>query len=364
MRGEVVRGLAALIVAAGVSTVSARAVGPTTQPAKGSEAAALSAATKPVANGLSKQKVINLAWQIALEQANFSPGLLDAAFGPRCKQALAEYAAAQFPGVDPYSPKIAAALGLDVDHAITTYTITDDDQAQVSTVPDDWNDRAAIASMSYSTLLDELLEKFHVARGLLQAMNPGVRLDLLAVGQTLNVPNLRPFPEAALPELATRKPDGDVPRADHLTINLTAKTIRAFDAEGKQIALFWCSVAKDKAKLPTRDAVVKEIIPNPNYTFNPEMYPEVKDVDHILTIPPGPRNPVGVMFMQLDLPGYGMHGTPHPEQIGKTGSHGCFRMTNWDAIRLSTMVHRGMVVKMVGADVAAASQPTDGSDAK
>ena len=87
---------------------------------------------------------------------------------------------------------------------------------------------------------------------------------------------------------------------------------------------------------------------NPDYTFDPRMWPEVKNVDRKLTIPPGPRNPVGLCWIGLAVPGVGIHGSPAPEMIGKTGSHGCFRLTNWDALRLSTMVRIGTPVRFVG----------------
>jgi len=116
--------------------------------------------------------------------------------------------------------------------------------------------------------------------------------------------------------------------------------------------LFHCSVAKDKAKLPARDTVVKKMAANPEYWFDPKNWPEVKNVDRVLKIPPGPRNPVGLAWIGLDIPGYGIHGNPKPELIGKTGSHGCFRMTNWDALALFPMVHVGMPVKIVNPEKA------------
>ena len=113
--------------------------------------------------------------------------------------------------------------------------------------------------------------------------------------------------------------------------------------------MFFCSIAKHKSKLPRRNGRVQVIADNPTYRFDPKMWPEVKEkVPGPLFIPPGPRNPVGRFWIGLSLPGVGMHGTPNPELIGKTGSHGCFRLSNWDAIRLSKMVDIGTPVKFVG----------------
>lgn len=100
-------------------------------------------------------------------------------------------------------------------------------------------------------------------------------------------------------------------------------------------------------KRPSGETKVVVVHRNPDYTFDPQYWPEVHNVTHKLLISPGPRNPVGLAWIGLDLPGYGIHGTPHPEMIGKTGSHGCFRMSNWDAIRLSKMIRPGAIVTFV-----------------
>ena len=144
-----------------------------------------------------------------------------------------------------------------------------------------------------------------------------------------------------------RLPSG-APRARVLQINLSEKVIRAIDQERRLIGLFHCSIAASKAKRPSGQARITRIVPNPEYTFQPKSWPEVTEkIDRALRIPPGPRNPVGRCWIELSLPGYGIHGTPDPELIGKTGSHGCFRLTNWDALRLGKMVRIGTEVRFV-----------------
>jgi len=290
-----------------------------------------------------KQKRLNVAWQIALEAADFSPGIIDGQFGRKSKMALTEYAAANFPGLSPYDKRVFAALGVKPEEAITTYTITEDDVAQVGHVPDDWNEKAKLDKLKYESVIDCLAEKFHCTQALLQYLNPMV---IWEAGQVLHVPNVRSFPVDNKPVVPRRSAG-----TGHVTINLAEKTIRLFDPDNKQIALLHCSIARDKAKLPASDTAVKAIAaPNPNYTFNPSMWPEVRNVSRILTIPPGPRNPVGLAWVSLELPGYGIHGTPKPEMIGRTGSHGCFRLTNWDALKFAGMVREGMVVKIVNPE--------------
>jgi lipoprotein-anchoring transpeptidase ErfK/SrfK len=310
--------------------------------------AAADAAKRPAATvNVAKQTRVNIAWQIALEAANFSPGIIDGHFGRRSVMALNEYKDRFFPGASPFDPRVFNALNVDPDSAITTYSITEDDAAQVGgPIPEDWNAKEKLEKLRYESLADCLTEKFHVSRVLMSVLNPGVRLDGLAPGQTLNVPNLRPFPESNKPTVI---PNNSA--SAYVTVNLGEKTIRVFDKDDHELALFHCSIARDKAKLPARDTVVKNIAaPNPNYTFDPKNWPEVHNVSRVLTIPPGPRNPVGLAWVSLELPGYGIHGTPKPELIGKTGSHGCFRLTNWDALKFAGMVREGMPVKMVNPE--------------
>ena len=312
----------------------------------GTRIAAGQTAGAAAAPAAAQQLRINIAWQIALEASDFSPGIIDGAFGRKGVMALTEYAARNFPGTPIYDVKVYQALSVDVAGAVTSYVITSDDAAQVGgPIPDDWNAKAAMTRLNYESLADCISEKFHCTLALLQRLNPGVKTDTLAVGQKLTVPNIRPFPTDYQLVILKR------PGAASATVNLGEKTIRVFDRGGGQQALFHCSIAKDKNKLPDRDTKVQVIAaPNPEYTFNPAIWPEVHNVTRVLTIPSGPRNPVGLAWVSLDLPGYGIHGVPKPELIGKTGSHGCFRLTNWDALKFAGWVREGMPVKVINPD--------------
>lgn len=343
-----------------------------------------------------KQMKINLAWQIALEEVGFSPGIIDGNFGRKGHQAMEEYAARYFPNFKPLDPKVYQALQVDIEHALAQYKIADEDAAEVGPLPEDWNEKAQLDKLPYDSLADCLAEKFHCTKGLLTRLNPGVNIGQLTVGQEINVPHLRPFPAPgplAVPPLAsaptTPRDDPEPAPASHptvttatathtasapatrnhkkakvegavaayITINLTQKCIRVYDQDDRQMVLLHCSVAKDKAKLPARDTTIKVMADNPQYTFDPKMWPDVSNVDRTLQIPPGPRNPVGLAWIGLDLTGYGIHGNPKPELIGKTGSHGCFRLTNWDALRLYSMVHKGMKVKIINPEIPGVTTP-------
>ncbi|MFO0973990.1 MAG: L,D-transpeptidase [Phycisphaerae bacterium] len=183
-----------------------------------------------------------------------------------------------------------------------------------------------------------MAERGHCTRALLARLNPGKSLDGLAVGDVLTLPNV-----ATEPPLA---------RAARLVVNLAVKQVQPVARDGRALGLFHCSIAKHKEKRPSGRCTVKVVSPDPVYVFDPKMWPEVKGVDRKLVIPPGPRNPVGQFWIGLSLPGYGIHGTPEPELIGKTGSHGCFRLANWDAVRLGRMVRPGIPVEFVNSAAA------------
>lgn len=271
-----------------------------------------------------------LAWQIALDREGFSPGLIDGRPGGKTVIATREYQ--RFMGL-PESGMLddatVSALGVRPDAAIGNYTVAQDDFAMIGPNPSDWNQKAKLKMLGYDSIESALAEKFHCTRALLATLNPGVSVAGLKAGDAIRAPAVSA---------------GQIRPAARVEINLSQKIIRLQDATGKTVGMFHCSIAAKESKRPSGKASVTVINPNPVYKFDPKMYPEVKSVKRVLMIPPGPRNPVGLCWTGLSRPGYGMHGTPNPELIGKTGSHGCFRLANWDAIRLSKMVQVGTPV--------------------
>jgi lipoprotein-anchoring transpeptidase ErfK/SrfK len=282
----------------------------------------------------------DLAWQIALERVGFSPGVIDGKVGHKTELATREFQRVRgLATTGKFDAATAAALGIDSDGAIATYVVHQDDAAEVGPAPTNWNDKSKLQRLGYESVASAVAEKFHCSRGLLARLNPGLSLQTLKPGDVLRVPSV---------SVSGPKSDGAF-----IQINLAEKVIRVLNGSRQLIALMHCSIAKDKEKLPVGPATVIVIRENPGYTFDPKMWPEVKDVNRKLLIPPGPRNPVGRCWVGLSLPGYGIHGTPNPEMIGKTGSHGCFRLTNWDAVRLSKIVRVGTKVEFVGHEAVA-----------
>ena len=302
--------------------------------------AALSAARGAGAASLRER----LAWQIALERVALSPGLVDGLPGPKTALATWEFQRVRgLPRTGQLDDATATALGVAPDQAVTTCTIQADDARQVGAAPTDWVARSKLERLAYPSLEELVAERFHCSRRLLGQLNPGTDLAQLKAGDTLRVP--------AIPA------DLAAPQGARIDINLAEKAIRVVSTDEKLVGLFHCSIAASKANLPSGKAAVAVVVEDPNYTFDPEKWPEVKGVDRTLIIPPGPRNPVGVRWIGLTLPGYGIHGTPWPELIGKTGSHGCIRLTNWDAVRLSRMIRVGTPVTFATTPTRPTSRP-------
>ena len=278
---------------------------------------------------------LRVAWQIALEAAGFSPGLIDGKLGRRTELATRELQRSRgLPETGKLDAATSVALGVDATRAIKSYVVQKEDLRQLGPVPRDWQAKSRLSRLGYPSLEEMLAEKFHCSKALLRQLNPAKTILRLKAGESLLVPDVvAPGPV----------------RGERIMIDLSRKLVRVVDASGRTLGLFHCSIAADRAKLPSGRASVAVIARNPPYVFDPDTWPEVKGVRRKLVIPPGPRNPVGLCWIGLSLSGYGIHGSPSPELIGKTGSHGCIRLTNWDALRLGNMVRVGTPVTFLAS---------------
>lgn len=278
-------------------------------------------------------------WQLALEKACFSPGLIDGKPGGKTELATREFQkSVGLPVSGKLDDATEQALGVKNISAFGQYVVQAADIADIMPESHDWLEKSKRVKMGYFSQLDALAEKFHTSKAFLSALNPAVAFETIQPGTPIVVPFLQ---------------DSAYPSAKSLRVNLDRKVIYLLDEHEKVVGLFHCSIAAKYEKRPSGEAMVQSIAPNPNYTWDPIYWPEVKGISQKLLIPAGPRNPVGMFWVGLNLPGYGMHGTPTPEMIGKTGSHGCFRLTNWDATRLGKIVKVGMKVEFVNGSGAA-----------
>jgi len=271
------------------------------------------------------------AYQVAIERIHFSCGFIDGDQGMRTQRMLRAYQASHnLPVTGILDPATRAAIG-EPGEPFLTYTVTADDTASIMPKPESWIAKSKVARLGYNDIWELLAEKFHCTRGYLKALNPGVTTP--AAGTEVIGPKV--YPAAPIPMAAS------------LRILLSEASLEALDANGRIIAFFPCSIAKDKNKRPHGLLTVKVVDPNPDYTFDPALFADAakaEGITHKMVLPPGPRNPVGTTWIGLSLPGYGIHGTPDPEAISRTQSHGCFRLANWNAEKVLKMVRVGTPV--------------------
>lgn len=223
-------------------------------------------------------------------------------------------------------------LTLDVP-AYVSYVVTTNDLLRLRTLGTTWLAKSQQDRLDYETILELVAERAQSHPNLIRRLNPDIRWTNVIAGAVVQIPNVE--------KLSARA------KAAFVRIHLASKTLEAFDANTNLLAHFPCSIAARVEKRPVGELHVTAIAPNPDYTFNPEVFPESAEARQIgtkLILPPGPNNPVGDAWISLDQPGYGIHGTPNPEQVGRTESHGCFRLANWNAEYLLTLVSIGMPV--------------------
>ncbi len=274
--------------------------------------------------------------QVALARRAVSPGSIDSAIGSQTRSAIAAFQRMQqLPESGSLDTNTRSLLTLDVP-LLTNYTVTTNDLARLQPIGKTWLEKSKQSALEYETILELVAEKAHSYPLLIQKLNPGVSWTNVPAGTVLNIPEIK-YPE---PE----------ERAAFAVIHLSLKFLEAFGAATNLLFHCPCSIAAKVEKRPVGELHVSVVAPNPNYTFDPAVFPESSEARALgrkLILQPGPNNPVGVAWIGLDKPGYGLHGTPVPEQVGRTESHGCFRLANWDAEYLLKLVRIGMPVQVV-----------------
>ncbi len=221
------------------------------------------------------------------------------------------------------------ALNADASPALVSYTIAEGDVAgPFQPIPEDMAEKAKLPALGYSSALEGLGEKFHASVTLLQKLNPGK--DLGRAGEAIMVPNV-----------VDTEP---LPKAGKVVVDKTDRTLSVLDTAGKIIAQFPTSTGTEKDPLPIGTWKVNGISKNPTFHYNPKLFWDAEPGEKKAKIPPGPNNPVGLAWIDLSKEHYGIHGTPVPGTIGKTQSHGCIRLTNWDVMTLTTSVGPGTEV--------------------
>lgn len=269
------------------------------------------------------------AVQVLLDRARHSPGVIDGIMGDNTRRAIRAYRAAN--GL-PQSGDIDARLMSHLqrespDDPFRTYTITDDDaDGPFRSVPSTMTGKAGLDRVAFEDPAELLAEKFHMARSFLEALNPAA--DFGQPGTKITV--------------VRAGTDEQLAPIQRIEVDKQANELRAYSKAGSLIATYPTTVGSNIHPSPNETLKVLAVAPDPTYHFDPSG--RTWGPDEQLTIAPGPNNPVGTVWIDLSRDGYGIHGTPEPKLIGKTSSHGCVRLTNWDAGELSRSVAKGTTV--------------------
>ena len=266
--------------------------------------------------------------QILLDRARFSPGEIDGATGSNLQKAIAAYQEqSNLTPSGKVDKETWAALNQDNPAALVTYTITAADVAGPFTaIPSDMAEKAKMPAMGYTSAIEGLAEKFHASPKLLRQLNP--RKDFNREGEEILVPNV----EATAP----------LPKGAKVVVSKSTSTVTLVDAAGKTLAHFPASMGSEHDPLPVGNWKIQGVAKNPVFHYNPKLFWDANPGQTAAKIPAGPNNPVGVAWIDLSKKNYGIHGTPEPSSIGKSQSHGCIRLTNWDAAALAQAVAPGM----------------------
>ena len=287
----------------------------------------IDAVNSPTPDDLAGQAAL-LRAQILLDRAHFSPGEIDARFGGNMRKAIIAYQSSKnISNSGVVDAATWSMLNKDNAAALVNYTITAADIAgPFVRIPASMSAKSKLQALAFSSLLEALGEKFHSSPALLQRLN--AQANFGRAGESIIVPNvLSPEP---------------IPAAASVVVDRSDASVSLLDSNGKVLARYPASTGSSYDPLPIGSWKIQGVARNPIFNYNPKLFWDAKAGSTKAKIPAGPNNPVGVVWIDLSKEHYGIHGTPEPSKIGKTESHGCIRLSNWNADSLAAAVSPGM----------------------
>ena len=283
-----------------------------------------------------QQRRVLIKAQVLLDRAHFGPGVIDGKPGENFRQAIAAFEKANGMTADgKLDAQVWAALARDGQPVMQDYVITDADARgpylDKLPAPNDYKAMADLEKLSYVSPTEALAEKFHMDEALLKALNPDAD-----------------FSKAGTKILVTAPTAAALPPVTRIEVDKAERELRAFDQAGKLVAVYPATVGSSDMPTPAGEWEVLSVHTDPVWNYDPAKLNFGDKKLGKLTIPAGPNNPVGLVWIDLSKDTYGIHGAPEPNKVGKTASHGCVRLTNWDAQTLAAAVQKGVKVVFVG----------------
>ena len=266
--------------------------------------------------------------QVLLDRAGASPGVIDGLDGDNVRKAIAGYETMQrLPADGKLDGEVAARLN-DDKQVIGPYIIAPDDGVDlVAEIPKDYAEQAKMDHLGFTSVAEKLAERFHMDIDLLHALNPTAQFS---AGETITVAIVGAPRTGNVKRIEAHRKDGQ---------------LFAFDDKDQVVAVYPATIGSEDNPSPSGRHKVNGVARNPTYEYNPKVNFQQGKNKEKLTLPSGPNNPVGSVWIDLSEPTYGIHGTPEPSLIDKAGSHGCVRLTNWDVEELASLVKPGVVVE-------------------
>lgn len=281
---------------------------------------------------------LTLHVQILLDRANFSPGVLTGKWDDNGRHALSWFRIAH--GMDSSAVVDRATYeqllkSSGASPVVVQYAVTEQDLAgPFVSIPSNVYNKAKLDCLCYQSAGEELAERFHSTQSLLRQLNPGVSMSSLRPGTRLWVPNVARDTAAAPPYVTAQ-----------VVVSNSGFWTHALDSAGHVVAHYPSTLGNSYDPSPVGDLHIVSVHRNPAFHYQPTLFHEVPDSRPEANLPSGPNSPVGVMWIALSKPHYGIHGNDNPASIGVTQSHGCVRLTNWDAWALGTSVQPGVPVR-------------------